>query len=1110
MRTTKKSSRRRRRRRRTRHGIDSEVEDCFILDRQDIDHQGLAKNIDAEYFVEEEKLGLSFWDVLERERNRDPKDISEKSRTMSAWARAKRRMTYARGDVESKYVLMADRTYGDPSLLDQDHLRDPPSLDDLNQEPAGFKERYWSTTVFRVGVVATAYLAYPAFLHLVHVFQTIEPEDFDIVVGQIAPNVGVLYATLLALTLQVLYSRFTRIQENVATEAMLLSQVTRNLLSLFANEKEWAVESCQVVANQVRIMLSRTRGVELLSIMKADTYSNLLAIVDDYHYLHGCDADYSSQEESLTSMLRSEIGQLMETRALRLSDEASSLPPTHFLLITSLSFVSVVAYVTASLKVVDDLMHPPQEASLLFAGLVALYFLFFNFCRDLNGPFGGVYQISRSNAISHLMQTKWLIVNQLGEDVSFTVNYGKAQPKIIEEEKSFVNKIGSFFSGNAEDIATVEVDAMQTLVNELESAVEIIGEEGDLCDAVETPTTSLDCTEDGREARLLKLQDELSRVKDLNQQLAHADSKSTVGQDPAAKLHQMEQELGRLKQLNQQINNSALASTGHINADACTLATVANGNLSVAKAALEQASLEAKLAEKALAEASTAASQQSSMVESKVKSLTDKGTGAVFDRKLDEDLYLVGVGVRKKGIINVYAVGMYSSPSVIEAISPLLPGKEAHMALRDMARASATSFVMEMNFKADAQTIAGAIAESVKPRYGGPAADVNVLEALIFEGIENKGGQATKGTVFCFDCSKEGVAVSVDGRLQGIAKLEGMGSAFVDVYMDDEAASPTLVASCLDTWCNSGIHQERENAKQHVVALTKQADEARANQYRARKAVDGLKAKQREEMLRTEIESTKQATSSQAKPSDQLEQAEKAFRQEQIKMAEEEERVRAQKAVEQASEEARQKSAVMEAKVMPLKEKATGVSFDPKLDDGMFLVGVGVRKKAIINVYAVAMYSSSLALEALSQFPRGKQKQEAQAALQNTARTFSNLSPTTSFVLDMVFKADAKTIAGAIADGIKPRYTGPAADVKELESLIIDGVKSKGGQATKGTLFRFDCTTEGVRVSVDGHVQGTATYEGMGSAFVDVFTDDKAVSSQLIESSLNTWCGSTL
>ena len=160
---------------------------------------------------------------------------------------------------------------------------------------------------------------------------------------------------------------------------MLLSQVARNLLSLFSNEndREWAIESCQMVANQMRMMVSRTRGVELLSIMKADTYSNLLSIVDDYHYLHGCDDDYTAQEESVTNMLRQEIGQLMETRALRLSDEASSLPPTHFVLLTSLSIVSITAYVTASLKVVDDLMHPPQEASLLFAGLVALYILFF-------------------------------------------------------------------------------------------------------------------------------------------------------------------------------------------------------------------------------------------------------------------------------------------------------------------------------------------------------------------------------------------------------------------------------------------------------------------------------------------------------------------------------------------------------------------------------------------------------------------------------------------------------------------------------------------------------------------------------------------------------------
>ena len=202
------------------------------------------------------------------------------------------------------------------------------------------------------------------------------------------------------------------------------------------------------------------------------------------------------------------------------------------------------------------------------------------------------------------------------------------------------------------------------------------------------------------------------------------------------------------------------------------------------------------------------------------------------------------------------------------------------------------------------------------------------------------------------------------------------------------------------------------------------------------------------------------------------------------------------------------KYASVESNVLqPLKEKATGVHFDSKLDDGLYLVGCGVRKKAIINVYAVAMYSSPATLEALSPFPSGKQKKEAQVALQNAARTFSPSSPTTSFVLEMTFKADGKTIAEAIAEGVKPRQGGDGSDVKELERFIVQGVSAKGGQATKGTIFRFDCTEEGVSVSVDGNLQGTVTSAGIGSALVDVFMDNNAVSPQLVESCLDTWCG---
>ena len=110
----------------------------------------------------------------------------------------------------------------------------------------------------------------------------------------------------------------------------------------------------------------------------------------------------------------------------------------------------------------------------------------------------------------------------------------------------------------------------------------------------------------------------------------------------------------------------------------------------------------------------------------------------------------------------------------------------------------------------------------------------------------------------------------------------------------------------------------------------------------------------------------------------------------------------------------------------------------------------------------------------------------------------------------MTFKADGKAIAEAIAEGVKPRQGGSGSDVKELENLIVQGVAAKEGQATKGTMFRFDCSEEGVSVSVDGNTQGTVVSAGIGSALVDVFMDDKAVSPQLVDSCLDTWCGSDL
>ena len=163
-----------------------------------------------------------------------------------------------------------------------------------------------------------------------------------------------------------------------------------------------------------------------------------------------------------------------------------------------------------------------------------------------------------------------------------------------------------------------------------------------------------------------------------------------------------------------------------------------------------------------------------------------------FPSEID-DLHFIGSGIRQKNGIKIYAVAMYGAPALLDA--------ESHHKLHDAARTfestSRTTFVLEMVLNADAETVAESIASSVKLRYQGPHADVEYLESLIAEGVKGRRGQTLKGKIFRFDCTEEGVRVFVDGTSQETAKCKGLGSAFVDVFMDSDSVSPSLVKDCL-------------------------------------------------------------------------------------------------------------------------------------------------------------------------------------------------------------------------------------------------------------------------------------------------------------------------
>ena len=181
-----------------------------------------------------------------------------------------------------------------------------------------------------------------------------------------------------------------------------------------------------------------------------------------------------------------------------------------------------------------------------------------------------------------------------------------------------------------------------------------------------------------------------------------------------------------------------------------------------------------------------------------VQGMTDKATGIAFKPKLGE-LEVFGVGVRKKGPIKVYSVGMYGSSDAKESLSAI-SASDKKKALSALQSASPASFLLQMNMGVSAEKMASAIADSVAPRYSGDATDVDALKALIFEGVSKK-GKATKGTQFCFECSSNGVKVSVDGSAQGTVSSPGLAKSFCGVYLDDKAVSPALRQSCIDNCC---------------------------------------------------------------------------------------------------------------------------------------------------------------------------------------------------------------------------------------------------------------------------------------------------------------------
>ena len=165
------------------------------------------------------------------------------------------------------------------------------------------------------------------------------------------------------------------------------------------------------------------------------------------------------------------------------------------------------------------------------------------------------------------------------------------------------------------------------------------------------------------------------------------------------------------------------------------------------------------------------------------------------EKKHGQDL--VGVGVRKKGPIKVYGVGMYVDPLASKFKLSKYKG-QPELPTNAFLQNFGKTLVLKMAFGVTKEKIATALVESIKPRMAGGAKDIDQFERILLDGCEKfaKGGKACAGTEFAFSIRGATLGVAVNGHKAGSVSSQPLCSALLKCYFDNKCVSPGLKAQC--------------------------------------------------------------------------------------------------------------------------------------------------------------------------------------------------------------------------------------------------------------------------------------------------------------------------
>jgi hypothetical protein len=188
--------------------------------------------------------------------------------------------TFLRPDT-SQLFLLDRRSYARAGPFETKNLGNPPVVEDLLPQPTKIKDGFYLSLPAALLTFVGASISFPLMSgFLVHFFDR-DPVLLDEIVGKLVPGISILYGTFMSLTLSILYDRQRKVQESVAQETSLLSFVLHNMVFLFRKDRDRMVRAGQITADQVRILLRESRGLEYMTIVYTDPYMKLLGLVEE-------------------------------------------------------------------------------------------------------------------------------------------------------------------------------------------------------------------------------------------------------------------------------------------------------------------------------------------------------------------------------------------------------------------------------------------------------------------------------------------------------------------------------------------------------------------------------------------------------------------------------------------------------------------------------------------------------------------------------------------------------------------------------------------------------------------------------------------------------------